>query len=230
MERSSQRQWWDNYLMANNTLPSPATIEGINSARRREVEGWGWSGEGGDVGGRWRKEGRGTYDVHRRTDPLVAILEVTALVYSKKLITSGVWTWMFPQNYGWFDSNLIISQLTQLNDFPFVKFEKNFLKGSTYFSIQSINEITERFRQSSRKAGCKLTFIIGLFHPRSRVNFDADSHSISLVAGYTQKQKKTLTDKSWDQMCRRICLKTEICIQILFIRFVKLWAQTCRFL
>lgn len=190
MERSSQRQWWDNYLMANNTLPSPATIEGINSARRREVEGWGWSGEGGDVGGRWRKEGRGTYDVHRRTDPLVAILEVTALVYSKKLITSGVWTWMFPQNYGWFDSNLIISQLTQLNDFPFVKFEKNFLKGSTYFSIQSINEITERFRQSSRKAGCKLTFKIGLFHPRSRVNFDADSHSISLVAGYTQKQKK----------------------------------------
>lgn len=54
------------------------------------------------------------------------------------------------------------------------------------------------------------------------MNFDADSHSISLVAGYTQKQKKTLTDKSWDQMCRRICLKTEICIQILFIRFVKL--------
>lgn len=68
-----------------------------------------WRGEGGagrggmsgaDEGRKAERRGAIGKHTHRRTDPLVAILEVTALVYSKKLITSGVWTWMFPQNYG----------------------------------------------------------------------------------------------------------------------------------
>lgn len=78
--------------MANNALPSPATIEGINKVGRGDGDGKEGGVRGqmdeyrGEAGGEERREATGIHK-HRCkalpgdiTDPLVAILEGTALV------------------------------------------------------------------------------------------------------------------------------------------------------
>lgn len=73
--------------MANNALPSPATIEGINRAQRG-----GGKERGRTSGGGWRQKERGKIKKEALmyrcralsgdiTAPLVAIREETALVY-----------------------------------------------------------------------------------------------------------------------------------------------------